>query len=98
MTNMETAKLNDCNCRSSALPFFLSGLGAGVALALLLAPLSGAATRSLISRKVKDGEDWMKDKAAAAEDYVLTRGAELRDRAKEVAEVIGRETPRTAQP
>lgn len=76
--------------RDSALPLFLTGLGTGIALTLLFAPLSGAATRSLISRKAKDGEGWVKDKAAAAEDYILTRGAGLRDRVKEVAEVIGR--------
>lgn len=76
--------------RNLAVPFFLTGLGTGVALTLLFAPLSGAATRRLIGRKVKDGEDWMKDKAASAEDYVLTQAAGLRDRVKEAAEVIVR--------
>lgn len=73
---------------SSALPIFLAGLGTGIGLTLLLAPLSGAATRGLIGRKVKDGEDWVKDKAATAEDYVRTQGAGLRDGVKKVAEVI----------
>lgn len=76
--------------RGSALLFFLTGLGGGIALTVLLAPRSGAATRRLIGRKVEEGEDWMKDKAAAARDYVRGHGEELRDRAKEVAEVIGR--------
>ena len=76
--------------RCSALPFFLTGLGTGIALTLLLAPLSGAATRRLIGRKVEDGEDWMTGRDAAAKDYVLTRGAELRDRVKEAAEAVGR--------
>lgn len=77
-------------CGSSGLPLFLTGLGTGVALALLLAPFSGAATRGLIARKARRGENWVKDKATAVEDYVTTQGAELRDRVKEVAEVIGR--------
>jgi len=55
----------------------------------LLVPRSGAATRRLIGRKVEEGEDWMNAKAAAARDYVSSRGAELRDRVKEAAEVIG---------
>jgi len=88
MTNMEKVAMN--GNRSSALPFFLTGLGTGVALTLLLAPRNGAATRNLIGRKVKEGEDWMKDKAGAAEDYVLTQGEGLRAGAKKVAEVIGR--------
>ncbi|MEX2260360.1 MAG: YtxH domain-containing protein [Bryobacteraceae bacterium] len=97
---MEKVEMN--GNRSSALRCFLTGLGTGIGLTLLLAPLTGAATRRLIGRKVKDGEGWVKDKAAAAEDYVLTHGAGLRDRVKEVAEVIGRnEAPlgsRTARP
>ena len=74
----------------SGLPFFLTGLGTGIALAVLFAPLSGAGTRRLIARKVEEGEDWVKDQAGAAQDYVRSHGAELRDRVKEVAEVIGR--------
>jgi hypothetical protein len=78
------------NDRSHGLPLFLAGLGAGIGLTLLFASRNGAATRRVIGRKVKEGEDWMKDKAAAAEDYVLTCGAELRDRVKDAAEGIGR--------
>jgi len=87
---MEKEKVEvSCN-GSSALPFFLIGLATGVAAALLLAPHSGAATRRLIGRTVHEGEDWMKAKATAAQDYVKSHGADLRERAKEVAEVIGR--------
>jgi gas vesicle protein len=88
---MEKVKMN--GNRSYALPFFLAGLGAGIAVTVLLAPRSGAATRRLIDRKVGEGEAWMKAmkaKAAAAQDYVSSRGAELRDRVKDVAEVMGR--------
>jgi gas vesicle protein len=75
---------------SLGLPLFLAGLGAGIAVTLLFAPRSGVATRRLIGGKVKDGQDWVKDKAAAAEDYVLSQGTEIRDRVKKVAELVGR--------
>jgi gas vesicle protein len=87
IANMENVEMN-CN-RGSALLFFLTGLGAGIGVTVLLAPRSGAATRRLIGRKVEEGQDWMKDKAAAAQDYVRGHGEELRDRVKEVAEVVG---------
>ena len=76
--------------KSSALTLFLTGLGTGIAFSLLLAPRSGSATRGFIVRKVDDAESWLKDKAAAAKDYVETQGAEVRSRIEEVAEVIGR--------
>lgn len=88
ITNMEKVEMN--GKKGSAVLFFLTGLGAGIALTVLLAPRSGAATRRLIGRKVAEGKDWTKDKAAAAQDYVKGHGEELRDRVKEVAEVIGR--------
>ena len=87
-TNMEKTEMNGNG--SSALPLFVAGLGTGVVLTLLFAPLSGAATRGLIGRKFMDGEDWMKGKAAEAGDYVLTHVAGLRDGVTEAAEAIGR--------
>ncbi len=79
------------NCqRYLALPFFLTGLAAGIGLGVLLAPRSGAAMRRLIGRSVDKGKDWMKETAAAAQDYVREQGEEWRDRAKDMAEVIGR--------
>ena len=86
-TNMEKTEMS--GNRAHALPFFLAGLGTGIAATVLFAPRSGATTRRLINRKVEEGEDWMKAKAAAARGYVTSRGAELRDRVKEAAEVIG---------
>jgi gas vesicle protein len=85
---MEEVEMNGNKC--SAFLIFITGLGAGMALTVLLAPRSGAATRRLISRRVEDGQKWMKDKVGDAEDYVKGYGEEFRDRVKEVAEVIGR--------
>ena len=86
-TDMEKVETNSSG--GSALLSFATGLGAGIALTVLLAPRSGAATRHLIGRKVEEGEDWMKDKAAAAHDYVRRHREKLRDRIRDVAEVIG---------
>lgn len=84
---MEKVEMN--GNRAYALPLFLAGLVTGIAVTVLLAPRSGAATRRLVGRKVEEGENWMKAKAAAAQGYVSSRGAELRDRVKEAAEVLG---------
>jgi gas vesicle protein len=85
---MENPEMN--GNRSSAIQPFLCGLGTGVALALLFAPRSGAETRRMIGRTAKDGEGWIKEKAGAAKEYVETHVTDLRERAKEVAAVIGR--------
>ena len=85
---MEKVEMN--GNRAYALPCFLVGLGAGIAVTALLVPRSGAATRRLIGHKVEEGEDWVKAKAAEAQDYVSKRGAELGNRVKEAGEVIGR--------
>lgn len=75
---------------SSGPLLFLTGMGAGIAAAVLLAPRSGASTRRLIGRKVEEGEDWMKDKAVEAKVYVKCQAEKLGDRIKEVADSIGR--------
>ena len=51
--------------RTSTLPLFLAGLGTGIAVTLLLAPLSGSTTRRLIGRRIKNGEDWVRGTAAS---------------------------------
>ena len=56
----------------------------------LLAPRSGAATRRLIGHKIEEGDDWIKDKADTAQDFVRGHVDDLHDRVKEVAKVIGR--------
>lgn len=81
----------ETNRKTESAPlYFLTGLGAGIALAVLLAPRSGTATRRMIGRKVDESEDWMKAKAAAAQEYVSTQGEKLGERIKEAAEGIGR--------
>jgi gas vesicle protein len=72
------------------LPCFMLGLGAGVALTLMCAPRSGDEIRRRIVRKIKDGEDWVKEQAAAAQESVTSRAGNIRDKAREVAEVIAR--------
>ena len=84
-------KVETCGHRFSGPLFFLSGLGAGFGLAVLFAPRSGAATRRLIGRKVEEGEEWVREKAAAAQDCVKGQVEGLCGRAKEVAEAIGRD-------
>ena len=76
--------------KAFGLLFFATGLGAGIGLTVLLAPRSGAATRRLIGHKIEQGDDWAKDKADAAQDFVRGHVEDLHDRVKEVAKVIGR--------
>lgn len=83
-------KVETCGNTGSGSLFFLTGMGAGIALAVLFAPRSGIATRRLIGRKVEEGEVWVREMAAEAQDYVSVQGDKLGDRIKEVAEVIGR--------
>jgi hypothetical protein len=64
-------KLEKSSNLYSTLPFFLAGLGTGIALTLRLAPQSAANTRSLITTKVKDGEGWMRQKATENESAIV---------------------------
>lgn len=66
----------------SGVGVFVAGIGAGAALTLLVAPRRAYAMRSIVDRKVKHGENWIKDKLSAVEDYILTRETEVCDRVK----------------
>ena len=94
ITHMEKTETN--GSLAHALPIFLGGMAAGMALTVLLAPRSGAATRRLIGREVKAGENWVRTKASAAQDSVGSHGGKLRDRVKETAAVIGGGRERSA--
>ena len=62
----------------SALTFsFLAGGIAGAAVALLLAPKSGKATREIMGRKLNDAAD----SARELRDRAISRGEEIRDEA-----------------
>ena len=74
--------------KSIAMQCFLTGIGTGIALTLLFAPLSGAEARKLIARKVKDGEDWVRDQTADAGEFVAAQADGLRDRVKKVGEAV----------
>lgn len=51
---------------------FLAGLGAGAAMAMLLAPRPGKQTRSMVAKKAADGAAYLRD-----------RGTEVREAAAE---------------
>jgi gas vesicle protein len=65
----------------SGLLCFVAGLSAGVAIGVLFAPDSGAATRDWISRKTEDGKDLLKAKIKDGPARVKRQGAEMRDQA-----------------
>jgi len=57
---------------SSAVAFFLAGVGTGGALALLFAPQSG-----------KESQEWIAEKAREGVNQVKAKGQELREQAQE---------------
>jgi gas vesicle protein len=66
--------------KTDSLPFFLAGLATGAALALLLSPRSGAATRRFIGRKVEEGKDLLRSRVQAAQDRIQALGSEPPER------------------
>lgn len=78
--HMEETEVNRSG--ESGLPLFFVGLAAGIAVTLFVAPLSGRGARRLIGRRVKDGEDWVMEKAAEIQEYTASAGAALRDRVR----------------
>ena len=70
-------------------PCFLLGLGAGIVLTMLYAPMSGDATRKLITRRAKEGQEWIEDQATTASDFVSGQADSIAHRAKDVAKAVG---------
>jgi gas vesicle protein len=88
MSHKEEVSMKDK--MSTSLSCFLVGVGTGMALTLLFAPMNGAETRGLLRRKVRAGEKWVEETAAAAEQSAVRHAGDLRERVQEVAEVITR--------
>jgi gas vesicle protein len=65
---------------------FLVGLGVGMAVTVLIAPRSGAATRKLIRRRASEASDLVKTKTNQASKYIKRRAAETLDQASEMIE------------
>lgn len=70
----------------SSLPFFLLGLGIGVAAGILFAPQSGEETRRLIRTKAGEGVDYVKRRSSEFQETAseaLDRGKQTLQRQKE---------------
>jgi gas vesicle protein len=78
--------MRSCNS-GAAVGAFLGGALLGGAIALLFAPRSGAETRGMIRDFVDDEIDMVKDKAAAARDYVE---GEVAKYARKAQRTVGR--------
>lgn len=70
----------------NSLPYFLLGLGIGVAAGILFAPHSGEETRSLIKNKTGEGLDYMKKRSTDLQETAaeaLERSKQTLQRQKE---------------
>src|SRR5262245_20362518 len=72
--------------RIGAFTCLLTGLGVGMALATLLAPRSGSATRTLIQQKADAAKDFLTTKAEEGKTYLKSRGTDLLHEAGELVD------------
>jgi gas vesicle protein len=76
------------NHKLNAMFFFLAGMTAGAAIALLFAPHSGEETRDLIRQKAEDGRDYVaakKDELWRKADHMVEKGKkEVRRKAEDL--------------
>ncbi len=66
--------------------YFLTGLAAGVAVAILFAPHSGVETRDLIGRKAEEGKDALKEEGLRLKKQAMAmrqRATDLMEQGKE---------------
>jgi gas vesicle protein len=68
----------------SGLTYFIVGMGVGVAVGMLLAPRSGEETRQILKAKADESADFVRTKTEDSKEFVLKRGAELRDSASDL--------------
>jgi len=70
----------------SKVPYFLLGLGLGVAAGILFAPKAGAETRQILKSRAQDGADYVKRRTENLQDSaaeVIDRGKQTLQRGKE---------------
>jgi gas vesicle protein len=66
------------------LPWFLTGLGAGVTLGILFAPQPGEESRRLIGRKTQSGTDFLTSRVNERKGYIKRRGRVLEVEARDL--------------
>ena len=68
---------------------FLVGFSVGVGMALLLAPKSGAKTRSMIAKTAREGSDYLKQQVSDLSDSTADLMGKARKEAVRAAEGLG---------
>jgi gas vesicle protein len=81
------------NTKLNALFFFLAGMAAGAAVALLFAPSSGEETRDLIRQRAEEGKDFVNTKkedllrkAERQKRQIRRQAEDIIDKSREVVE------------
>ena len=88
-----TYEASDRSSAGTAITFFLIGLGAGAAAALLLSPKTGKQIRRDLRRGYEEAVDRFEDfkkEAMDRVDEVIERGSEIADTLREKAEPLTR--------
>ena len=70
--------------QNSGISYFIVGLGIGVAVGLLMAPLSGEETRQILRSKADEGAEFLRAKADESKEFVRRRSGELRESASDL--------------
>ena len=70
-----------CTNMFGRLPWFLTGLGAGLSLGIFFAPQSGEESRRLMANKAQAGKDRLKSSVDQGQRYIKRQRKELFDEA-----------------